>query len=80
MIEWLLDLMDRQGISRNEMAEMIGMTHEEFADCADGKEAFTVPDMERMCGFLGVAWHLFHHPERAVDINDWRRRHGKKAK
>lgn len=63
-----------------EMAGMIGMTAAEFADCADGKESFTVPDMERMCEFLGVAWHLFQHPERAVDINDWRRRHGKKAR
>lgn len=76
MIRWLLSVMERQGIQSWEMAEMIGMTAENFLDRVHGRAVFTVPEMERMCRVLGVAWHLYHHPEMAMDVNDWRRRHG----
>ena len=73
MIEEILEIMAERGITRREMAEMIGISDASFYQRADAITDFTVSEMEKMCEILGIRFQLFH-TETGWDIEAWRSR------
>lgn len=74
MIEEILSFMDEVGVTRKEMAEMIGLTPQEFYRRANAINDFTVTEMEKMCMILGIKFQLVHTDE-GWNIEAWRKQH-----
>lgn len=73
MVEEILEIMAERGITKKEMAEMIGISENSFYQRADAITDFTVSELEKMCEILGIRFQLFH-TETGWDIDAWRRR------
>lgn len=73
MVEEILEIMEKRGITKKEMAEMIGISENGFYRRADALSDFTVSELEKMCEVLGVRFQLFH-TGKGWDIEAWRAR------
>lgn len=50
----LKDIREDQGVSVSEMAEVIGVTPQEYSDCEDGINPITHEQAEKLCEYLGT--------------------------
>lgn len=73
MVEEILEIMEKRGITKKEMAEMIGISESGFYSRAAAINDFTVSELEKMCEILGIRFQLFH-TGKEWDIEGWRAR------
>lgn len=73
MVEEILEIMEKRGITKKEMAEMIGISENGFYRRAAATSDFTVSELEKMCEILGIRFQLFH-AGKGWDIEAWRAR------
>lgn len=50
----LEDIREEQGVSVSEMAEVIGITQQDYIDCEDGIKPITYEQAEKLCEYLGT--------------------------
>lgn len=50
----LEDIREDQGVSVSEMAEVIGITQQDYIDCEDGIKPITYEQAEKLCEYLGT--------------------------